>query len=728
MKTCKNCDLQYDDGKKFCKKCGAPLEAEVKIESKAEAKKQVLEEKLKADPLNVTLLHEYLNFLIKQAIYNEALKTALKILAINESDNIAQDKLFNLYQKLQMHKEAIEAGEQILARKQNDVLLLESLLELSSKMNDDVRILQYSERLLSIDKNNPKGLYQKGLRLLEDLQLSDASTIFEKLTSEGNNDRIALIYSAISKVSNENFEIARQALSKVLSSEDIQPNDLDNNRGFLYLAYCLCKLDESIEEIDKWFHKIDFQVLNEEHTGQDEMVAAKTIKELFRKIFAGETINYSTVHRIKLLAHQYFDSNSFYFTELTKVILADIWLLVGEKQLKFKLHKDAFESLEKSIALNSSDLQIIESQAAFKSRVEAIRKKKMKKNIIILVTVIIIIAVGIAGILYRQYSNQDKEFAKAKTLNTYESFEQYLAFYPDGRYVNEAKDLQENAFWEQAQELHTYVSYQQYLKHYPKGKFKAEVVAIQDEAYWNKVKSYNDVDSLNTYIKSNPQGKYVNEAHKIIGQKGIIEKQEKQENQRKREKEIIERQQRDRENAEKQKIIEKEIAEKMKEKEKELMSKIRHNHGDYVDGDVYVNDGRSKKTSFKGKKDVYIMHPKSNRNPAYIEIECFIPNNGVKVIGEYASCNYDPINKKNKTNSNNDFVARIVVVDENNMRYVLNEEVVSYNQGWISTELSLNDFVGRIIRIRFENSAGGKSTWYFEFSAVAAFYIYSSNN
>ena len=481
MKICIKCSIDYRDDKKFCKNCGAPLSIKPQIDQAVEVKKQVLEEKLKNDLQNVTLLHEYLNFLIKHEISNEALKTALKVLAINESDNIAQDKLFNLYQKLQMHKEAIEAGEQILARKQNDVLLLESLLELSSKMSDDVRILQYSERLLSVDKNNTKGLYQKGLRLIEDKQLSEASNIFEKLASEGNNDRITLIYAAISKVSNANFKNARQALSKVLCSEDIQPNDLDNNRGFLYLAYCLCKLDENVEEIDEWFQKVDFQVLNEEHTGQDEMIAAKTIRELFRKIFAGETINYSTIHRIKLLANQYFDSNSFYFTELTKDIISDIWLLVGEKQLEFKLHKDAFESLGKSIALNSSDLQIIESQAAFKSRAEAIRKKKRKKKFIIFVSVIVIIAFGIAGILYLQYSNQEKAFAKAKTLNTYESFEQYLAFYPDGWYVNEVRALQEFASWEQAIATNTQTSYQQYLIFYPKGKFVTEAEQRESE-------------------------------------------------------------------------------------------------------------------------------------------------------------------------------------------------------------------------------------------------------
>ncbi len=125
MKICKNCNLSYDDDKKFCKKCGSSLVVKKDIVSKEDAKKIVFEDRLIADPLNVELLHEYSQFLFTNSIFNETVSVALKLLAINEKDIIAKELLYKSYLSLNMLKEAMGYGKLLLSEKPNDISLLQ---------------------------------------------------------------------------------------------------------------------------------------------------------------------------------------------------------------------------------------------------------------------------------------------------------------------------------------------------------------------------------------------------------------------------------------------------------------------------------------------------------------------------------------------------------------------------------------------------------------------------
>lgn len=60
MKACAKCNLSYDDGKKFCKKCGETLTIIHKIEEIEIVKENLFEERIKADPLKIELSNEKL--------------------------------------------------------------------------------------------------------------------------------------------------------------------------------------------------------------------------------------------------------------------------------------------------------------------------------------------------------------------------------------------------------------------------------------------------------------------------------------------------------------------------------------------------------------------------------------------------------------------------------------------------------------------------------------------
>jgi hypothetical protein len=79
MKTCPKCRINYPEDKKFCKKDGTPLTegfetGGYELDPKDVAQKSVFEDRLKADPLNVSILHEYAQFLFNKKIYQESIK------------------------------------------------------------------------------------------------------------------------------------------------------------------------------------------------------------------------------------------------------------------------------------------------------------------------------------------------------------------------------------------------------------------------------------------------------------------------------------------------------------------------------------------------------------------------------------------------------------------------------------------------------------------------------
>lgn len=168
-------------------------------------------------------------------------------------------------------------------------------------------------------------------------------------------------------------------------------------------------------------------------------------------------------------------------------------------------------------------------------------------------------------------------------------------------------------------------------------------------------------------------------------------------------------------------------AEKAAEVEKRkttLQAKLRNGRGNFIDGDKFVHDGRGAYKPWRGRSKTFIMHPKSQSEIGYIETEYYIPKGGATLVAEYAACPQDPQDPSNKGTDVTDFVGRLVVIDDNDNRHVLTEDVVTSEQGWISKEVPLDEFSDRIIRVRLESACGGSNPWYYEFCAVGTFYVF----
>ena len=127
-----------------------------------------------------------------------------------------------------------------------------------------------------------------------------------------------------------------------------------------------------------------------------------------------------------------------------------------------------------------------------------------------------------------KYLQEDEEaWKKAQKNNSVNSMEVYLSAFPDGKYVNEAKNLkiklQEHKDWKTAQKKNTIESYQEYLSSYPTGKYKEEASALLEELAqnkmeeedfyaWDKASHINNKQSYQEYLDKYPNGKYKDQA------------------------------------------------------------------------------------------------------------------------------------------------------------------------------------------------------------------------
>jgi tetratricopeptide (TPR) repeat protein len=73
MKVCPLCKEEFEEGSKFCRKCGGILVDRAGFAPEVIAKRQVFEVRLAQEPQNVAILAEYGDYLVSLSLYDEAL-------------------------------------------------------------------------------------------------------------------------------------------------------------------------------------------------------------------------------------------------------------------------------------------------------------------------------------------------------------------------------------------------------------------------------------------------------------------------------------------------------------------------------------------------------------------------------------------------------------------------------------------------------------------------------
>jgi len=114
-----------------------------------------------------------------------------------------------------------------------------------------------------------------------------------------------------------------------------------------------------------------------------------------------------------------------------------------------------------------------------------------------------------------------KACREAGTIAAYEAF---LAHYPEGRHVNDARsalaELREETRWLEATEKQSIVAYYNYLQHHRDGRHaeaaRAAIRALEEAEAWNQARKLNSISAYDEYLEKYPQGKQVQEARQYI--------------------------------------------------------------------------------------------------------------------------------------------------------------------------------------------------------------------
>ena len=506
MKICKNCNLSYDDDKKFCKKCGSSLVVKKDIVSKEDAKKIVFEDRLIADPLNVELLHEYSQFLFTNSIFNETVSVTLKLLAINEKDIIAKELLYKSYLSLNMLKEAMGYGKLLLSEKPNDISLLQELAEIAGKMENAKLETEFYNQILEIDPTHVDALLNKAHRFLEESQLEKALAIFGNLWDEGNTkDRVITIYAGIDKTLKSDYAAAIKLLRPILSKDEFtRENDIDTNRGILYLTYSLCQISEKLTEIKKWAIRINYDNLEQNHHLLDEKITFSVAEFIVNRTLNEVHFSNEAKKQITNLVESFIPGET--YSKNYDLKLAEIWYAVGLKQAEFKLFADAIKSFSKAVELGPDETTYQNKLVEVKKQFDRQKRKRNKKMIFTIVASIIALIVIVFAFFAYKINEEKSAFETAKKINTENSYQLYIKKYPEGRYYIEAKQLEEEASWENAKKINTVEGYDKFLKRHASSKYLPEAHNLREDALWNFSQiSKNFVNYINQY----PKGKYI---------------------------------------------------------------------------------------------------------------------------------------------------------------------------------------------------------------------------
>ena len=104
-------------------------------------------------------------------------------------------------------------------------------------------------------------------------------------------------------------------------------------------------------------------------------------------------------------------------------------------------------------------------------------------------------------------------FQKAENENTIASYRNFLNRYPEGKHVDQVRL---RLTWLETKEIDTIEAFEKFLRLYPEGEFSDEASAKLERLYFDAAKRRNTIESYGDFLKQYPTGKLADEAHSQI--------------------------------------------------------------------------------------------------------------------------------------------------------------------------------------------------------------------
>ena len=283
MKKCQNCNLTFDDSKKFCTKRGKPLETSKDSDIEITSKKEVYEDRLKADPQNTGLLIEYGKFLIEYELLNEALPVLYKVQAIDPNNLLAKRMLLECYSKLNNAEKVLQIGKEIILKQPQDKAVLMLLIDIEFKNGNYTDCLTHVDHVLHSEPDNFEALKIKAQILFKTGKEKESFGVWENVYRLNKEDSLANIFIGVLACEANDYEIAAKLLQPIVEKEAGTTHE--KLLAALYFLFAQTKLNRSGDEIENGIKKYLTQVIPDTISREK---TKKALADIYR--YAGENL------------------------------------------------------------------------------------------------------------------------------------------------------------------------------------------------------------------------------------------------------------------------------------------------------------------------------------------------------------------------------------------------------------------------------------------------------
>jgi tetratricopeptide (TPR) repeat protein len=385
MKKCQNCNLTFDDAKKFCNKCGKPLEGSKASDIEINSKKEVFEDKLKAEPQNTGLLIEYAKFLIEYELLNNALPILYKVQAIEPNNMVSKRMLMECYNKLNNTEKVLQIGKEILLKQPQDEAVLMLMANIQFKNGCYSDCLTSIDQVIQLDSDNFEALKIKAQILFKTGKEKESLGVWQKVYKLNKTDLLANIFTGVFACEANDYEIAIKLLQPVVEKEAGTADE--KLLAAVYFLFAQTKLNMPGNEIESSIKKYLSQVIPANISREK---TKKALADIY--MYVGE--NLASQGKYREAIEFYRKARGMEENERSGNAISEALFNIGKKEFSLKNYDEAKKSFQDA-------LKQCPDKPECKSYIDKIAKReRKKKNLLIFIICSVVLLAGVAGVIW----------------------------------------------------------------------------------------------------------------------------------------------------------------------------------------------------------------------------------------------------------------------------------------------------------------------------------------